>query len=373
MTRTILVVEDDAAILKGLEDSFKREGYRVLTERDGKKGLRAAVQNQPDLVVLDVMLPGMDGFGVCTELKKQGFTQPVFMLTALANEQARLKGLEYGADDYIQKPFSIQELLLRVKNALARTDQVLGKARTMDEELRRAREIQLASLPKEPPTMKGIDLYGVMLPARHVGGDYYDFISLKDGTVALVVADVSGKGMPAALHVQKMQGIVQSSRPLISSPADLLVQLEEHLGATMDAASFVTAVAAIVDTPTNTVTIANAGHLPVLHRHGTTIRELKPDGLWIGALSTPTFRKELKTMEVRMKKGDRFLFFSDGVIEAETKRGKQFGMTRLKGALLRSNKGARQETEYLLRALERFAGDREQHDDITIVSLHYRG
>lgn len=373
MTKTILFVEDDKAILKGLEDNFSREGYRVLTERDGKKGLSTALKKQPDLVVLDVMLPTMDGFQICAELKKRGFAHPIFMLTGMANEKSRVEGLQYGADDYIQKPFSIQELLLRVKNALSRTEQVLGKAKGMDEELRKAREIQVASLPKASPAMKGIDIFGTMIPATHVGGDYFDYLPLDGGNLAIIVADVSGKGMPAALHVQKMQGIAQSSKSVIKSPTDLLTQLEEHLGATMDAMSFVTAVAAVIDIRARTLTIANAGHPPVLHVRGKKVEEIKPEGLWIGSLSKPQFRATLEALEVPMKKGDRFVFFTDGVIESMNERGEEFGMDRFKKLLLRSSGSSRQLSEAIRRQLERFAGESDQHDDITIVTLHIKG
>ena len=378
MTKTILFVEDDKAILKGLEDNFSREGYRVLTERDGKKGLATALKKQPDLVVLDVMLPTMDGFHICAVLKKRGFAHPIFVLTGMANEKSRVEGLQYGADDYIQKPFSIQELMLRVKNALSRTEQVLGKAKVMDEELRKAREIQLASTPKAPPAMKGIDLFGVMIPATHVGGDYFDYLPLDGGNLAIIVADVSGKGMPAALHVQKMQGIAQSSKSVIKSPADLLTQLEEHLGATMDPMSFVTAVAAVIDIRARTLTIANAGHLPVLccrgparqQSGGKKVEEIKSEGLWIGSLSVPQFRAKLEVLEVPIKKGDRFVFFTDGVIESMNERGEEFGMDRFKTLLLRSSGSSQQLSESIRKQLERFAGESDQHDDITIVALH---
>lgn len=118
----ILVVEDDAAILRGLADNLRFEGYEVLTTRDGEEGLRIVLEREPDLVILDIMLPGLSGFDVCRRARKQGKTMPILMLTARGQEVDRVMGLDLGADDYITKPFSIPELLARVRANLRRAN-----------------------------------------------------------------------------------------------------------------------------------------------------------------------------------------------------------------------------------------------------------
>ncbi len=126
---TILLVEDEEAMLKGLRDAFEHHGFTVKAAKDGETGLQIAEKEGPDIIILDVMLPGMDGFDVCRTLRKRGVTIPILMLTARAEEVDKVVGLEIGADDYITKPFSTRELLARVKAHLRRTTE---KAQVLD-------------------------------------------------------------------------------------------------------------------------------------------------------------------------------------------------------------------------------------------------
>jgi len=119
MAEKVLIVEDEADMLAGLEDTLSREGYEVVTARDGKEGLKAAVESAPDLVILDVMMPGMDGYEVCAALRGRGVQAPIIMLTARDAEDDKVRGLDTGADDYVTKPFSMRELLSRI-NAVRR-------------------------------------------------------------------------------------------------------------------------------------------------------------------------------------------------------------------------------------------------------------
>jgi DNA-binding response OmpR family regulator len=116
----ILIVEDDAAILRGLTDNLRFEGYEVLPARGGDEGLRLILEEEPDLVILDIMLPVLSGFDVCRRARKEGRMMPILMLTARAQEVDRVMGLDLGADDYVTKPFSIPELLARVRALLRR-------------------------------------------------------------------------------------------------------------------------------------------------------------------------------------------------------------------------------------------------------------
>jgi len=120
---TILIIEDDASILRGLKDNLEFEGYKVITESDGKRGLGLALGKKIDLMLLDLMLPGMNGYEICRKIKKEKPPLPVIMLTARGSEMDKVSGLDTGADDYITKPFSIPELLARIRAALRRTVQ----------------------------------------------------------------------------------------------------------------------------------------------------------------------------------------------------------------------------------------------------------
>lgn len=118
--KRILIIEDDLSILRGLKDILSGEGYEVSAALDGEAGYRLAREKSPHLIILDIMLPGMDGFDLCRKLRKEGHSCPILMLTALGEEADRVKGLDLGADDYVAKPFSLPELLARVRALLRR-------------------------------------------------------------------------------------------------------------------------------------------------------------------------------------------------------------------------------------------------------------
>ena len=122
LEKTILVVEDDAALLLGLEENLKFEGYDVLTASDGDQGLKLAMEKKPDAILLDVVLPGMTGYQVCRTLRQEGQRVPIVMLTARAEEIDKITGFDMGADDYVTKPFSVKELLARIKAVLRRAE-----------------------------------------------------------------------------------------------------------------------------------------------------------------------------------------------------------------------------------------------------------
>lgn len=367
MMKTILLVEDDPAVQRGIRENLERERFRVLVERDGARGLARARREALDLLILDVMLPSMSGFDVCARLKEEGFTAPVFMLTGMTDEQSKLRGLGLGADDYLAKPFSVQELLLRIRNRIQHAERSLGKAQALDQELKKAREIQRNALPSRSPRAKGIDIYGTMIPATHVGGDYFDFLPIRPGVFGLIVADVSGKGMPAALYVHKMQGVVQASMSALSGAADILVRLQEHVGATMEASSFVTAVAAVFDTKQGTAEVASAGHPPAFHKRGNRLYEIPAEGMIIGSMGLP-FSETLKPVTVRTEPEDVFFFYSDGITEAMNSSQEEFGFDRLKQLLVETKGTSRKMVEYNLRQVGTFVKDEPQSDDVTLVT-----
>lgn len=367
--RTILVVEDDLAVQRGIREFLEREGYKVVVERDGAAGLASARRGLPNLTILDVMLPSMNGFEVCARLKKSGYSAPIFILTGLSDEQSRLEGLGVGADDYIQKPFSIRELGLRVRNAFDRSERVFGKTRAIEQELLKAREIQLSSLPKDSPDVPGLEIFGMMRPATHVGGDYFDFVRPDEERIGVVVADVSGKGMPAAIYVHTMQGIVRASSKAAQGPSELLEQLQVHLGRSMEVSSFVTAVVAMFDLKTRTMEIANAGHLPVFLKRKGGIRKIHLHGFVIGQVADERFSSELQSFRIQLKAGDVVLFFTDGVVESFNEKGKEFGFGRLEREVITFRGTARHMVEQCFRSVDRFASEAPQSDDITVVAV----
>ena len=121
--KTILIIEDDVSILRGLKDNLEYEGYKVITETDGEKGFKLAFEKKTDLILLDIMLPGMNGYEICRKMKKEKPGLPIIMITARGSEMDKVSGLDIGADDYVTKPFSIPELMARVRAIFRRVAQ----------------------------------------------------------------------------------------------------------------------------------------------------------------------------------------------------------------------------------------------------------
>jgi DNA-binding response OmpR family regulator len=122
--KTILIVEDDSSILKGLKENLELEHFKILTESDGEDGYKSAIKNKPDLIILDVMLPSKNGFDICRDIRKENINTPIIMLTGKNAESDKVLGLELGADDYITKPFSIRELIARINAILRRVNNI---------------------------------------------------------------------------------------------------------------------------------------------------------------------------------------------------------------------------------------------------------
>jgi len=160
----IVVIEDDPAILRGLSDSLRFESYDVLTAANGEDGYRLVREKQPDLVILDLMLPGMNGYDVCRQIRGHGLVTPILMLTAHDQEDNRVQGFEAGADDYVTKPFSVRELLGRVRAILRRSQ---GRSDLANQKaLAETRHIQQRLIPAEIPQISGLSIAGTWRPCR---------------------------------------------------------------------------------------------------------------------------------------------------------------------------------------------------------------
>ena len=255
-----MVIEDDPAILRGLADNLRFQSYDVLTAADGEAGYRLVRENQPDLVILDLMLPGLNGYDICRKIRGHGLVTPILMLTAQNQESDRIQGFDAGADDYVTKPFSVRELLGRVKAILRRSEgrADLENQRQLDE----ARRIQQRLMPAEIPQIPGLDIAGTWIPARIAGGDYYDVLKLDDGSVAVCIADVSGKGMPAAMLMSSLQAAVKTCASKRMRPRDLCERVNRVMCENIAGQGFISFFYAVISPARKRLTYCNAGHNP---------------------------------------------------------------------------------------------------------------
>jgi serine phosphatase RsbU (regulator of sigma subunit) len=230
----------------------------------------------------------------------------------------------------------------------------------VEQELRVAKRIQQASLPKEVPTLEGWQISPYYRPAREVGGDFYDFHLLPEGRLGLVVGDATGKGVPAALVMSTTCGMLRLAAQSHSSPGQMLQGVNEVLFPNIPSNMFVTCFYAILDPKSGHLLYANAGHdLPYLHRNGDA-EELRARGMPLGLMPEMSYEEK----ETMVHSGEAALLYSDGLVEAHDSGGDMFGFPRLR-ALIAEHGEKGSLGELLLEELYSFAGERwEQEDDI---------
>jgi predicted ester cyclase len=246
-----------------------------------------------------------------------------------------------------------------------RLEQEMRERERVEQELRVARSIQRASLPKEVPTLAGWQIAPFYRPARQVGGDFYDFHPLSEGKLGLVVGDATGKGVPAALVMSTTCGMLRLAAQSFSSPGEMLQRVNEALFPYIPSNMFVTCFYGVLDPRSGRFSYANAGHdLPYLHRNGEA-EELRARGMPLGLIPGMSYEEG----EDSLRDEDCVLFYSDGLVEAHDSKGEMFGFPRLRGLVAKHGEEESLE-EALLEELYSFVGEGwKQEDDITLLTL----
>jgi serine phosphatase RsbU (regulator of sigma subunit)/anti-sigma regulatory factor (Ser/Thr protein kinase) len=315
---------------------------------------------------LDLDSPGLralkeSGVKLTVPLVSQG------ELIGLLNLGPRLSEQEYSADDrgLLNNLATQAAPALRVAQ-LVRQQQAEVQARErIEQELRVARLIQQTLLPRELPVLNGWKLATHYQPARAVGGDFYDFIHLQDGRLALVVGDVTDKGVPAALVMATTRSILRSAAEHFDSPGKVLERANNLLTPDIPPNMFVTCLYAILDPENGKMIYANAGHDLPHRRHKDGIEELRATGMPLGLIPDMSYEQK----ETVLLPGDSVLFYSDGLVEAHNPQREMFGFDRLK-EFIACHPGGSNLIEFMLEKLAEFTGPEwEQEDDVTFLSL----
>jgi len=247
-----------------------------------------------------------------------------------------------------------------------------GEKRRLDSDLETAREIQSILLPATAPHIPGYEISGRNIPARHVSGDYFDYLPIDDHRWGVAIADVSGKGIPAALITGMCRSLVRSAAPGETSAAAVLRAVNRRLYPDIKEDMFVSMLYLVLDTRSGEVTAARAGHdPPLLYRAATReIVPLKPPGMAVGIDSGDTFDRVVADETVVLEPGDGLLLYTDGATEALDALESEFGLPRLSQAVqANAPKGAAATVANIADELREFAGDAPQHDDITLISI----
>jgi sigma-B regulation protein RsbU (phosphoserine phosphatase) len=377
--KTLLVVDDDSENIQ-IVRSILGDKYKLRVAMQGFKALELAkAEPLPGLILLDVIMPHMDGYEVCRQLKVDSKTRdiPVIFLTGKTEVADETRGFEVGAVDYIHKPFSPPIVTARVRTHLMLRDAHETVARQLlaiNSELELAREVQLSILPQEIPQLQGLEIAARYLPMSSVAGDFYDFIVVDEKRVGILIADVSGHGLSAALIASMLQTALAAQSPHASDSAQVLSGLNQALHGKFGT-RHVTAAYVFVDMEKSTVNYAGAAHPPLLLWRARTreIIEYVENGLMIGPFSDPNY----SAVTFSLEKGDRILLITDGIVEAFDSSGKEFGTDRLKQILESKNAlPANRFADALLYGISDWsehAIGTGQTDDITVLTIDFKG
>jgi serine phosphatase RsbU (regulator of sigma subunit) len=390
----ILIVDDLVANVRLLEGMLRIAGYTAVeSTTDPRQVCELHRKRRFALILLDLKMPGMDGFQVMEGLKEieQDGYLPVLVITAQPDQ--KLRALEAGAKDFVGKPFELAELRARVHNILevrllhleaknysrvleetvreleASREVIrlknLAEREKLEQELALAQETQASLLPRFLPQFENFRIHAFNSPTRYVGGDFYDFLQLRSGEWMGVLADVSGKGIPAALLSSMVLGALSMEFHSGTQPQEVLNRVNRLLCEKSLPYQFVTLFLFLLD-PHGAGQFISAGHNPAyLFRSATgTIETLTSDAFFLGMFDFASY--ESRTF--RLDKGDILVVYSDGLTDAQNQQEEMFGKKRLL-QLIRQEapSGSDALEQKLLTDIAEFTQGTPQTDDITFV------
>jgi len=374
----ILLLVDDVPDNLQAANAILKDEYKIRIATSGAKALElAGMQPPPNLILLDVMMPEMDGYEVCARLKSNPETHdiPVIFLTGLTEASDETRGFEVGAVDYIHKPFSPAVVKARVRTHLMlrqARQQLAGQLKALNDELEMARQIQLSILPAETPHMDGLDVSARYVPMSSVAGDFYDFIRVDSKHLGILIADVSGHGLSAALIASMLQVALTAQHGRADDPGRVLSGLNQCLCGKFQT-HFVTAAYIFVDLEKHTLHYAGAGHPPLImwSQSAAAAKEICENGLVLGQFPEADY----DAVKLQAGPGDCFLLYTDGIPEARNPSEQQFGSERLR-AFLGSNSSlaGKALVDKLLDEVWRWSNlgmGESQTDDITLLAIHF--
>ena len=368
----VLIVDDVKANVDVLVQALAGD-YKLSVALGGQQALDAVRRAPPDLVLLDIVMPDIDGYEVCRALRADEATRelPIMFLSALEDVTDKTRGFEVGGNDYLTKPFEVLEVKARVRSLLKAKAYADAVREAAEREMRIAHEIQTGLLPLDIAAQvrdTGLDVHGILEPARRIGGDLYEVLRIDADRVLVAVGDVSGKGVPAALFMAVAMTLLRSMARQ-GHPLEAIVrQLNDDLLEQNPRGMFVTLQCLLFDLARGVVTCVSAGH------HGAVrITPGKPPTVTFkssGRVLALMPAEEIGTETITLEPGETFVLFTDGVSEAFDGADELFGEERLLSYLQSApHRSARETTLGILDAVRRHAGGAQQSDDITVVAV----
>ncbi len=393
----ILVVDDEPdleqLVLQRMRREIRRGRYTFVFARNGVEALERLNDDgeQIDMVLTDINMPEMDGLTLLKQIPSVDPNVRSVVVSAYGDMKNIRTAMNRGAFDFVTKPIDFEDLRITIERTLEHLAMLREALEARDKlvalrsDLALASKMQQSILPTQFPESPDFEVFANMEPARDVGGDFFDVIDLPEGRVGITVADVSGKGVPAALFMMSSRTLLNSvavarANPgdvlgevnRLLQPGDVLSEVNRMLQENNDAAMFVTVFFAVFDSATGEFVYANGGHNPplIVHADGSSSLLTQDPGVALGV--APEF--EYKRYTTTLSPGDAIILYTDGVTEAENNRQEQFGLERLREICTNSPpKNAKEINDAIFQAVKDFAGRAPQFDDITCLTLYRIG
>jgi len=310
---SILTVDDNVVNLKLLASALQKEGYKTLTATDGTQARQIASGEKPDLIILDIMMPGEDGFEVIKRLKRDPRTAsiPVIFLTSKSELDSKMLGFDLGAVDYVTKPFHVREVIARVrlhlKLSLATNSMIANQAGKL-KQIQAAQEAMLVRPEDLPDASFGVHYMSLL----EAGGDFYDVLRISEHIFGYFIADVSGHDLATGYMTSAVKALLKQNCIPLYQPIESIRMINNVLAEILPLGKYLTACYARLNKKTKKMTIINCGHPPVVYLpKKRKSRLIMLEGDILGSFRDVYFGNQ----EIRVNKGDRFILYSDGLIE----------------------------------------------------------
>ena len=372
-TKKILVVDDEPDLeplmLQRMRRHIRRGEYEFVFARDGIEALETLKEDKEiDMVVSDINMPRMDGLTLLEQIQDVSPDIRAIIISAYGDMENIRTAMNRGAFDFVTKPLDFQDLRLTIQRTLQHLEewrealQSRDKLVALQNELDVANNIQQSVLPASFPEHTDYQIYGSMQPARNVGGDFFDVQILRNDKIGLAIADVSDKGMPAALFMMSSRMLLKGAGQRFEHPGEALEEVNNLLDAENEAAMFVTLFYAIYDTDTSRLIYANGGHNEpiVVHPNGSVTVIPPTGGTALGIIPGLHYKEN----SIELERGDTVILYTDGITEAFNSAGEIFGLDKLCEIFRdRQPSNAQEASEIVFDEVNRFAGAEPQSDD----------